>query len=105
MDNNNEKILITGGAGFVGHHMIEYFLKHTNYDIVSLDRLDTSGNLNRLVEILKDNIDKRNMRSIRKTTLSKESYDEFQIAKKNYISLADEAYKFQMTNGSFEQIT
>jgi dTDP-glucose 4,6-dehydratase len=55
MKKNNEKILITGGAGFVGHHMIEYFLKHTNYDIVSLDRLDTSGNLNRLADILKNN--------------------------------------------------
>jgi hypothetical protein len=44
-----------GGAGFVGHHMIEYFLKHTDYDIVSLDRLDTSGNLNRLADILKNN--------------------------------------------------
>lgn len=45
------KILITGGAGFVGHHLIEHVLKNTDWDIVSLDRLDTSGNLNRMKDI------------------------------------------------------
>jgi len=58
------KILITGGAGFVGHHMIEYFLKNTDYDIVSLDRLDTSGNLNRLAEVLEDSPEKHRVKII-----------------------------------------
>lgn len=35
-----EKILITGGCGFVGHHMIEHFLKNTKWDIICIDRLD-----------------------------------------------------------------
>ncbi|HHZ97457.1 MAG TPA: NAD-dependent epimerase/dehydratase family protein [Flavobacteriales bacterium] len=47
-----QKILITGGAGFVGHHIIQTFLRDTEYKIVVLDRLDTSGNLNRLREVL-----------------------------------------------------
>ena len=51
----NKKILITGGAGFIGHHLIEEIFKKTNYDIVSLDRLDTSGNLNRIADILQKN--------------------------------------------------
>ena len=45
-------VLVTGGAGFVGHHVIEHLIKHTDWKITSLDRLDFSGNLNRLHEIL-----------------------------------------------------
>jgi dTDP-glucose 4,6-dehydratase len=48
----SKKVLITGGAGFVAHHLIGYLLTHTDWDIVSLDRLDYSGNLNRLDEIM-----------------------------------------------------
>jgi dTDP-glucose 4,6-dehydratase len=45
------KILLTGGAGFVGHHVAEHFLRNTNAKITFLDRLDCSGNLNRITEI------------------------------------------------------
>jgi dTDP-glucose 4,6-dehydratase len=45
------RVLVTGGAGFIGHHLIEHILKNTNWQIVSLDRLDTSGNLNRLASL------------------------------------------------------
>ena len=45
---NPKKVLITGAAGFVGHHLVEQVLKTTDWNIVTLDRLDTSGNLNRL---------------------------------------------------------
>ena len=47
-----KKVLITGGAGFISHHVIYYLIKNTNWNIVSLDRLDYSGNLNRLDHIL-----------------------------------------------------
>ena len=55
-----KRVLITGGAGFIGHHLIHYFLKNTDYNIVSLDRLDTAGNLNRIAEILDGNEDWKN---------------------------------------------
>ena len=44
--------LITGGAGFIAHHLISRILKETDWNIVTLDRLDYSGNLNRLNDIL-----------------------------------------------------
>ena len=47
-----KKVLITGGAGFIAHHLIYQILKTTNWEIISLDRLDYSGNLNRLDNIL-----------------------------------------------------
>ena len=50
-----KRILITGGAGFIGHHLIEYMLETTDYEIVSLDRLDVSSNLSRIHEVIKNN--------------------------------------------------
>jgi len=47
-----KRVLITGGAGFIAHHLIYHLLNNTNWDIISLDRLDYSGNLNRLDNIL-----------------------------------------------------
>ena len=47
-----KRVLITGGAGFVAHHLIGQVLKTTDWEIVSLDRLDYSGNLNRLHDIM-----------------------------------------------------
>ena len=49
-----DKILVTGGAGFIGHALIEYLLFNTDYEIISLDRLDTSGNLSRLGAIIEE---------------------------------------------------
>lgn len=46
------KALITGGAGFIAHHMIGKILKETDWEVVTLDRLDYSGNLNRLDDLL-----------------------------------------------------
>lgn len=34
-----ERILITGGAGFAGHHVVEHILKNTEMDIVVFDKL------------------------------------------------------------------
>ena len=50
------RVLLTGGAGFIGHHIVEHILKKTNWEIVLLDRLDISGNLNRVFDVIKANI-------------------------------------------------
>jgi dTDP-glucose 4,6-dehydratase len=47
-----KRVLITGGAGFIAHHVIEHILKNTDWHIITLDRLDFSGNLNRLAEVV-----------------------------------------------------
>ena len=45
------RVLITGGMGFLGAHVVEGALRETNWEIVVLDRLDISGNPNRLSDI------------------------------------------------------
>lgn len=58
------KVLITGGAGFIAHHTIRHFLKNTNWEIVSLDRLDYSGNLNRIADMMNE-FDKETQKRLR----------------------------------------
>ena len=43
-----KRLLLTGAAGFVGANFTDYTLRHTDWEIVCLDRLDHAGNLNRL---------------------------------------------------------
>jgi dTDP-glucose 4,6-dehydratase len=35
----NKKIIITGGCGFIGHHFVEHVYKHTDWDIIIIDKL------------------------------------------------------------------
>ena len=48
----DKKILITGGAGFIAHHLINHILRNTDWEIITLDSLYFSGNLNRLNEVV-----------------------------------------------------
>ena len=61
-----KRVLITGGAGFIAHHLIYYLIKNTNWEIVSLDRLDYSGNLNRLDDIISNlkEVDKKRLKIV-----------------------------------------
>lgn len=44
-------ILVTGGAGFAGHHLVEHILKNTDWKIIVLDSLNYAGNMNRITEL------------------------------------------------------
>lgn len=45
-----KRLLITGAAGFVGSHVVKYFINHTDWDIVCLIRLNHAGEAGRLAE-------------------------------------------------------
>lgn len=48
------KIIVTGGAGFIGSNFIFYTMKkHPDYDIVCIDKLTYAGNIETLKPILK----------------------------------------------------
>lgn len=44
-------LLLTGGAGFVGHHCVEGVLKQTGWDVVIVDGLTYAGSLNRIADM------------------------------------------------------
>ena len=46
-----KRVLLTGGAGFVGHHFCEHFLKNTDYELVVLDKLTYASNWDRLRDV------------------------------------------------------
>lgn len=86
-----KSILITGGAGFIGSHVVRLFLNHyPEYQIVNLDKLTYAGNLYNL----KDVEDKGNYTFVQADICDfekmKEVFSEFHIT--DVIHLAAESH-------------
>jgi dTDP-glucose 4,6-dehydratase len=49
------KILVTGGAGFIGSAVIRHIIKKTDYSVINVDKLTYAGNLDTLNDIASSN--------------------------------------------------
>ena len=45
------KVIVTGGAGFIGSAVIRQYINETDVEVINLDKLTYAGNLESLAEV------------------------------------------------------
>lgn len=48
------KLLVTGGAGFIGSAVVRHIIKNTANSVVNIDKLTYAGNLNSVADVAQD---------------------------------------------------
>ena len=87
----SKNILITGGAGFIGSHVVRLFVnKYPEYQIINLDCLTYAGNLENLADIEKRSNYHFAKVNILDVALLEQAFDEYQIT--DVIHLAAESH-------------
>ena len=106
MNDYFKKILITGGAGFIGSHLIRRFLKsYPNYLIVNLDKLTYAGNLSNLADVenlpnyVFEKVDIVNAEAVRTVFKKHQITDVIHLAAESHVDRSIEGpMDFVMTN-------
>ena len=101
-----KNILITGGAGFIGSHVVKRFVnKYPNYNIYNVDNLTYAGNLSNLkgLEDKKNyfffKIDIKNHNEILKLFIDKKITDVIHLAAESHVDKSIEnSFEFAKTN-------